>query len=313
MVDMDRFEVMRIFVAVADCASFTQAADRLGLSKAAVSSGVRDLEARVGVRLFHRTTRTVRLTQDGVSFYERCAAMLADMDELETTFQHGEHSIQGRLRVDMPAQLARNIVVPRLPEFFAVHPKLMLELSCTDRRVDLISEGFDCVLRIGTLPDSSLIAKPLGYFRTINCASPAYIKRFGMPKNLHELSDHRLVYYALNLGAKPEGFEYFDGETYRSFEMAGVLMVNNTDAYEAACAAGLGIIQAPDIGLLRMIDEGSLVELLPQLNAEPMPVSLIYANRKHLSKRVQVFMAWLQTILSPYLVPISAVQNEPKD
>jgi DNA-binding transcriptional LysR family regulator len=310
---MDRFEAMRIFVSVADCASFTQAANRMGLSKAAVSSGVRDLEARVGVRLFHRTTRTVRLTQDGASLYERCTAMLADMDELETTFQHGEHSIQGRLRVDMPAQLARNIVVPRLPEFFAAHPNLMLELSCTDRRVDVVSEGFDCVLRIGTLRDSSLIARPLGYFRTINCASPAYIKRFGMPKNLHELSAHRLVYYSSNLGAKPEGFEYFDGEAYRCVEMAGVLTVNNTDAYETACAAGLGIIQAPDIGLLRMIDEGRLVELLPQLNAEPMPVSLIYANRKHLSKRVQVFMSWLQTILYPYLLPISAVQNEPKN
>jgi DNA-binding transcriptional LysR family regulator len=281
----------------------------MGLSKAAVSSGVRDLEARVGVRLFHRTTRSVQLTQDGASLYERCAAMLADMDELEAAFQHGEHSIQGRLRVDMPARLAKNIVVPRLPDFFAAHPNLMLELSCTDRRVDVISEGFDCVLRIGTLRDSSLIARPLGYFRTINCASPDYIKRFGMPKNLHELSDHRLVYYAPNLGTKPEGFEYFDGETYCCIEMAGVLTVNNADAYEAACTAGLGIIQAPDIGMRMMIEEGSLIELLPNLRAEPMPVSLIYANRKHLSKRVQVFMSWLQTILSPYLLPNSAIEK----
>jgi DNA-binding transcriptional LysR family regulator len=299
---MDRFDLMRIFVCVADRNSFTQAAESLGLSKASVSSGVRDLEERLGVRLFHRTTRTVQLTQDGAALYDRCVSLLADMEELETVFQHGEHSIQGRLRVDMPARLARNIVVPRLPEFIAVHPNLALELSCTDRRVDVISEGFDCVLRVGTLRDSTLIARQLGYFRIINCASPQYIKRLGMPKKLKDLSRHQLIHYAMNLGTKPEGFEYFDGETYQCFDMPGALTVNNADAYEAACTAGMGIIQAPDIGVRGLINDGVLVELLPTLQAEPMPVNLIYANRKHLSKRVQVFMAWLQTIIAPHLL-----------
>jgi DNA-binding transcriptional LysR family regulator len=297
---MDRFDAMRIFVCVADRASFTQAADSLGVSKAAVSAGVQYLEAHVGVRLFHRTTRSVQLTQDGVAMYDRCASLLADVEELETAFQIGGETIQGRLRVDMPVRLAHNVVIPRLPEFLALHPSLELELSCTDRRVDLIGEGFDCVLRVGNLPDSNLIARALGKFRMLNCASPAYIKRYGMPKKLADLSQHRVVQYAVNFGAKAEGFEYFDGQNYQTVQMQSLLTVNNTDAYEAACLAGLGIIQAPEVGMLEHIKAGRLIALLPKLYAEAMPVNLIYANRKHLSKRVQVFMAWIQDVLAPY-------------
>jgi DNA-binding transcriptional LysR family regulator len=202
----------------------------------------------------------------------------------------------------MPTRLARNIVIPKLPEFLNLHPKLSLELSCTDRIVDVISEGFDCVLRVGNLRDSSLVARPLGYFPTLNCASPAYIKCFGTPKKLSDLAKHHLIHYAPQLGSKPEGFEYFDGESYRIFEMGGVLTVNNTDAYEAACLAGLGIIQVPDLGARAQIKAGRYIEILPKLKAEPMPVNLIYASRKHLSKRVQVFMSWLQEVLQPHTV-----------
>jgi DNA-binding transcriptional LysR family regulator len=302
---MDRFEAMRIFVCVADRASFTQAADSLGVSKATVSGGVQYLEAHVGVRLFHRTTRTVQLTQDGMALYDRCISLLADVEELETTFQFTTQPIQGRLRVDMPARLAHNVMIPRLPEFLDEHPGIVLELSCTDRRVDVVSEGFDCVLRIGNLPDSTLIARPLGTFRMVNCASPAYIERYGIPKKLTELGKHRMIHYASNFTGKPDGFEYFDGQYFQEFEMQGSLTVNNADAYEAACLAGLGIIQAPDIGMRAHIQSGRLIAVLPKYQAEAMPVNLIYANRKHLSKRVQVFMAWVETVLAPYTAPMN--------
>jgi DNA-binding transcriptional LysR family regulator len=293
---------MQIFVRVAELGSFTQAADSLGLPKASISTAVKQLEGLLGTRLLHRTTRKVQLTQDGQTVYERSKDLLADIDELQSMFQHGEAAISGRLRVDMPSGVARNIVIPQLRAFLETHPKLELELSSTDRRVDIVREGFDCVLRVGMLGDSSLIARPLGRFRMVNCASPAYLERHGMPRGLDDLARHRLVHYVSSLGAKPMGWEYFDGERYRTFDMEGVMTVNNADAYQAACLAGLGLIQVPETGVRNLIAEGSLVEVLPQYQAEPMPVSLLYANRRHLSKRVQVFMAWMTQIMQPHVV-----------
>jgi DNA-binding transcriptional LysR family regulator len=298
---MNTLEAMQIYVRVAEMASFTQAADSLGLPKATISVAVKQLESEVGTRLLHRTTRKVEMTQDGRAFYERSRDMLADMEELQTMFQGGEQ-ISGRLRVDMSSGIARNLVIPRLPEFLAQHPRLELELSSTDRRVDLVREGFDCVLRVGALVDSSLIARPLGRFRQINCASPAYVARYGMPASLGDLAQHRLVHYVSTLGAKPIGFEYFDGTSTHTFAMSGSITVNNSDAYQAACLAGLGIIQAPASGCLHLIADGALVEVLPQYPAEPMPVSLLYANRRHLPKRAQVFMEWIAALMRPHLV-----------
>ncbi|MGZ5818989.1 MAG: LysR family transcriptional regulator [Burkholderiaceae bacterium] len=299
---MNRLEAMQIFVRVAELASFTQAADSMGLPKASISSAVKQLESLLGTRLLHRTTRKVQLTQDGQTVYERSKDLLADMDELQSMFQQGEAAISGRLRVDMSSGVARNIVIPQLPAFLEVHPRLELELSSTDRRVDIVREGFDCVLRVGMLTDSTLIARPLGRFHMVNCASPAYLRRYGTPNSLGDLAHHRLIQYTPSLGAKPAGWEYFDGVRYSNLSMAGVITVNNADAYQAACLAGLGLIQVPQTGVRSLIEEGRLVDVLPQFQAEPMPVSLLYANRRHLPKRVQVFMAWITEIMQPYVV-----------
>ena len=171
---MDQLDAMRIFLRVAELASFTQAATSLGLPKASVSGAVQRLETQLGVRLLQRTTRRVQLTQDGQAYYERSRDLLADMEELHGMFSRDATRLTGRLRVDMPASLARLGLLPRLPEFLAQHPGLALELGCSDRRVDLVREGFDCVIRVGALADSSLVARPLGLLRQINCASPAY-------------------------------------------------------------------------------------------------------------------------------------------
>ncbi len=300
---MHRLEAIQIFIRVAELASFTQAADSLGLPKASISGAVKQLEGMLGARLLHRTTRKVQMTQDGQAFYERSKDLLADMDELESMFQHGEAALSGRLRVDMSSGVARNIVIPQLPAFLDAHPKLELELSSTDRRVDIVREGFDCVLRVGMLGDSSLIARPLGRFKMINCASPAYLARYGVPMQIDQLARHRVVHYVPSLGAKPAGWEYHDGDACRTMPMAGTITVNNADAYQAACLAGLGLIQAPQPGVQHLIEAGRLVEVLPQHQAEPMPVSLLYANRRHLPRRVQVFMAWMAQIMAPHLVP----------
>lgn len=298
---MNHLEAMQIFARVAELASFTRAADSLGLPKATASTAVQQLEGWLGTQLLHRTTRRVQMTQDGQAFYERCKDLLADMDEVQGMFQRAPQSLRGRLRVDMPGGMALSFVMPALPAFLQAHPQLELEISCTDRFVDVVREGFDCVLRVGTLPDTRLVARPLGRFRIITCASPDYVRRHGMPQRVEDLGAHRLVHYTTAFGSKPDGWEYWDGTQYRMVPMTGAVTVNSVEAYEAACLAGLGLIQAPVSGLRHLLEQGRLVEVLPQYHAEPMPVSLLYAHRRNLPQRVQAFMAWITDTLRPYL------------
>ncbi|SHE88104.1 DNA-binding transcriptional regulator, LysR family [Microbulbifer donghaiensis] len=302
---MRLLESMQVFLRVAEQGSFTAAADSLGRSRASVSSAVQQLESLLGTRLLHRTTRSVQMTQDGQVFYERCRDLLADMDELQNLFREDTSELHGRLRVDMPLPIARDIVIQRLPEFLRQHPRLEVELSSTDRFVDVVREGFDCVLRVGALEDSSLIARPLGYYRMVNCASTEYLAEHGTPRTLDELERHQLIHYVLTLGSHSAGFEYEDPEkpgAEKSQPMRGAVTVNNTATYLDACIAGLGIIQVPEAGVHPYLQSGELEEILPQYRPAPMPVSLVYAHRRHLPKRVQVFMAWVAEIMKPRLV-----------
>jgi DNA-binding transcriptional LysR family regulator len=292
---------MHIFVRVAELASFTRAAESMGLQKASASMAIRQLEDEIGTRLLHRTTRKVQLTQDGRAFYERCKDLLAQVDEVQSMFQSRSQSLRGRLRVDMPSGIAQDHVIPKLPGFLREHPLLEIEVSSTDRKVDVIREGFDCVLRIGAVEDPSLIARPLGRFRLLNCVSARYVEERGVPRTLNDLESHILVHYVTTLGGKSQGFEYFDGAKYRTVTMRGPLTVSSAGAYQAGCLAGLGIIQAPAVSLQPLVERGELVEVLPDLRAEPMPVWFVYAHRRNVSRRVQVFMAWVAEILAPYL------------
>ncbi len=295
---MNQIEAMRIYVRVAELASFTAAANQLGLPKASVSAAVQQLEGELGTRLLHRTTRRVQMTQDGQVFYERSRDILDDVEELQGLFREGPTLLRGRLRVDMPQVVARDTVLPHLPAFLEAHPELEIELSSTDRRVDLVREGFDCVLRVGSLDDSSLIARPVGHYRMINCASPAYLARMGTPQTLADLAGHQLVHYVGTLGARDPGFEYVDAEGATVYiSMPGALTVNSTLTYQGAAMEGLGIIQVPEVGAREELVAGRLVEILPDFRPAPMPVSLIYANRRHLPRRVQVFMQWLSGLM----------------
>jgi len=308
---MDLLDTLAVFSRVAELASFTQAAQAIGAPKASVSLAVQRLEAELGTRLLHRTTRRVQLTQDGLALYERGKDLLADVDELRALFRPADSGVSGRLRVDMPLGAARNVLVPRLPELLAAHPGLAIELSSTDRRVDVVREGFDCVLRVGPLSDSSLIARPLGRYRAVNCASPAYLAAHGRLRTESDLARHRLVHYSLLLGSKPAGFEIEDRASpggARFVEMDGAVTVNNSEAYLAACLAGLGIVQVPAPAVAAAFADGRLVEVLPRLRAPPMPVVLLYPHRRQLPRRVQVFMAWVQEVMSPHLLPWNAAR-----
>ena len=297
---MNLLEHMRIFSRVAELSSFTQAADHLGLPRATVSTSVQQLENLLGARLLHRTTRKVLLTQDGQAFYERCTDALADMDELQTMFQQTQASgLKGRVRIDMSTVMARNAVLPRLPELLQLHPQLEVEVSSTERRVDLVREGFDCVLRAGKA-ELGLIAKPLAALRMVNAVSPAYVARHGLPRSLGELSTHRLVHYTSVLGSKSGGFEYAQGDSDKAIAMQGQVAVNNAEAYQAACVAGLGLIQAPYVGLRELLASGQLLRVLPDFEARSMPLSLVYASRRNQATRVRVVMDWLARVVVAY-------------
>jgi DNA-binding transcriptional LysR family regulator len=298
---LQRLDALEIFVKVAELASFTAAADQLGVPKARVSTTVQQLERELGTRLLHRTTRKVQPTPDGEAFCERCKALLGDVDELQALFLGTPQALQGRVRIDMPVGVANNLVIPALPAFLAAHPQLEVELCSTDRRVDLVREGFDCVLRVGEVGDGSFVARRLGTLEQINCASPAYLKRHGRPRRLEDLAKHRIVHYAATPGTRPDGFEYHDGQAWRMWPMQGAVTVNNAQAYDAACRAGLGIIQAPAVGLRRWVRSGDLAEVLPRHRARPLPVSLLYAGPRHVSRRLQAVMAWIEQVLAPYL------------
>lgn len=304
---MSPFDRMHIFVRVAELASFTQAAEALGIPKASASTAVQQLETQLGTRLLHRTTRRVQLTQDGQAYYERCKDLLADVDELQSMFQHADGAgLKGRVRIDMSTGMARNVVVPRLPELLARHPGLEVELSSTERRVDVVREGFDCVLRTGAVVDSSLVARPLGLVRLVNCASPAYLRAHGTPRSLADLPGHRLVHFVNTLGARSAGFEAVVDGALVLTPMQGALTVNNAEAYMAGCLAGLGLIQVPHLGVVDLLARGDLVEVLPQLAAPPMPLTLMYANRRNLPRRVRTVMDWLAQVVAEHLAQVAA-------
>ena len=298
---MNRFDAMQAFVRVAELQSFTAAAENLGLPKSTVSTAVQHLENHLKTQLLYRTTRRVQLTHDGQAFYERAKDVLADMDDIDTMFRQTPAGLDGRLRIDMPVHIARNLIIPRLPQFLAQHPELNVELSCTDRRVDVVAEGFDCVIRVGQMTDSNLMARSLGVLHMANIASPGYVQRYGMPQTLQDLDHHRMVHYVTQLGSKPDGFEYFDGDNYRLYPVPGQVFVDNTLSYHSAVVAGLGIIQAPRLGLLDHVRAGALVEVLPHLHAEPMPVALVYPQRRNPARRVRAFMDWVAGLLNAYI------------
>ncbi|MCA7950621.1 LysR family transcriptional regulator [Burkholderia seminalis] len=299
---MQNLDALLIFARVAEMTSFTRAAESLGIQKGRVSMVIRQLERDVGVALLHRTTRSVQLTDDGRAFYSRARDLLADVQELQSMFAADGARLRGRLRVDMPTELARSVVVPALPQLLAAHPELELELSSTDRRVDLVQEGFDCVIRLGPIVDETLIARPLGRLRMINAASPGYLARYGVPHTLDDLlrDGHRMVQYSLTLGARHAGWEYPSSDGYATLALPSAMQVNNVQTYHAAGLAGIGLIQAGYSGVATHVASGALVEVLPDLRPEPLAASLVVAHRRNLSPRVRAFMDWIERVLAPY-------------
>ncbi|HCM1921238.1 TPA: LysR family transcriptional regulator [Salmonella enterica subsp. salamae serovar 16:m,t:e,n,x] len=290
---MDKIYAMKLFVRVAERESFSRAAEDIGLPKGSVSRQIQALEHQLGIRLLHRTTRRVQLTQDGMVYYERAKDLLSNLDELEGLFQPDPASISGKIRVDIPPGLASSLIMPRLPTFLHHYPGIALELCSSDRQVGLLREDFDCVVRTDPLHAPGILTRPLGKLTRVNCASPQYLARFGYPENLDDLASHAMVHYSLTPGVSSPGFAFETPHGMQWVKTGGMLTVNSTETWHTACLAGLGIIQTPRIAVREALRAGTLIEILPQYRAAPLSVTLHYPHRRNLSRRVHLFMVWL--------------------
>ncbi|MFM2086041.1 MAG: hypothetical protein RLZZ237_910 [Pseudomonadota bacterium] len=295
---MDRFDAMRLFTRIVELNSFTKAAHDLGFPKATVTHAIKQLEARLRVRLLHRTTRQVTPTLDGQAYYQRCVRLLADLEETENVFSAAVQQPAGKLRIDMHSTLGMHFVMPVLDQFCARYPLIELEIGMGDRLVDLVREGVDCVLRVGVLTDSSMVARRVALLEQVTCASPAYLAAHGTPQTLADLQGHRAVNFFSAHTGKLWPFEFKADGQLHSLELPGTVSVNNADAYHACCRAGMGLIQAPRYHLEKSIAAGDLCEILPALRPDPVPVSVMYPHHRQLSSRVRVFADWLASLFA---------------
>ena len=294
---MDQVDLLRVFVHVADMRSFIKTAKALNLPRATVSLAVQQLEQRMGARLLHRTTRLVQLTPDGQTLLERSRSWLADADAIDGLFRKAPTEIAGRLSVDVPSRIARRLVAPALPAFFERYPNVQVMLGSTDRPIDLVQEGVDCAIRVGPLDSTSLVARPLGALTLINCASPAYLARHGVPNAPEDLPKHWAIDYASAGGARIAAWEYRNGEQTINMPMRSRVAVNNAETYIACCLSGLGLIQIPRYDVQEHLEAGELIEVLPAWRAAPMQVSAIYPHWRHRADRVEAFVSWLISLL----------------
>ena len=290
---MDRLQAMQVFTRVVDTNSFTRAAETLDLPRASVTTIIQNLEAFLGTRLMHRTTRRLSLTPDGAAYYERCVRILADVEETEASFQSGNKKPHGKLRIDMPGSIGRLLVIPALCEFHTRYPDIDLQLGLTDRPVDLLQEGVDCVVRVGALQDSSLVARRIGLFEGVTCASPDYIERAGTPVSLEDLDNHRAVNYFSSRTGRTLDWAFLVNGNEVEVKMKGIVSVNDADAYVTCGLEGFGLIQPALFMVLPHLRSGQLVEVLPELKPLPMPISAVYPHSRHLSPKVRVFVDWI--------------------
>ena len=297
---MDKFKAIEVFVRVVDLGSFSRAADTLAIPKATVSTLMQELESQLGVRLLNRTTRRVGLTADGAAYYERCVRLLDDLREADAAVsaQHGQ--LEGRLKVDMPTSLARLLLHKDIPQLLARYPGLQLELGCSDRLINVVNEGVDCVLRVGELRDPTLVARRVGELRLVTVAAPSYLAQHGAPQHPLDLmqAPHRCVHYFMG-GGKNYPFDFQRGEEKLSLQPPGALAVNDSNAYWDACVAGLGIGQLAESVIKTPGHDTQLVPVLTEWCAGVMPVHVVFPSNRHLSTRVQAFVEWAATLFTP--------------
>jgi LysR family transcriptional regulator, regulator for bpeEF and oprC len=297
---MNKLQAMQVFVRVVETGAMTRAADSLQIPKATATTLIQQLEADLGVKLLNRTTRSVSVTTDGAAYYPRCVAILAQIHDTEESLAHRHAAPGGRLRVDAPTLLARWVLVPALPGFFARYPDIDLALGCSERRADLIEEGIDCAVWSGELEDSSLIARRVGLLYFGTCASPSYLAAHGQPHHPDELASHRCINHFSPRTGKIFDWVFAKNGARIQTALRGHVALDDENSYLAAAEAGLGVAQIPAFVLKEALEHGTLELVLGDWFPEPAPLHVVYPQNRHLSSKIRVFVDWVAELFAEH-------------
>lgn len=290
-------ELMTIFVKVVELRSFTKAADALQLHRPAVSKSIQQLEVDLGVKLLHRTTRSLSVTAEGDEIYQRAKALLGDVNEMMASVSPTQPP-RGRLRIDAPLALMHTILIPSLNEFQALYPQIEIVLTASDRLTDMVSEGVDCVIRLGELVDSSFISRRVGTVRMATCAAPAYLEKYGTPLTPDDLVHHNAIHFFSEHSREVMEWKFvMDGKVI-SRRPGSSMLVNNSDVLLSCGLAGLGMLHALQTALDPHIQSGELREVLTDYATVTKPVSILFPDRRYLSPKVRVFIDWFSKVFA---------------
>lgn len=288
---MDKFQEITTFTAVVDAGSFVKAADRLNMSKAAVSRHLVDLETRLGIRLLHRTTRKLSLTEEGELFYQRCKEILETIESAENEITSHTDDVSGHIRINAPFSFGIRKLAPLWGIFHQKYPKVTLDVVLSDRLVDVVDEGYDMAIRIAALSSSTMVSKKLTDTRIVLCASPKYLKEHGTPTKPADLVNHQVINYSYWAGKEEWSFDGPKGK--ESVHIKPFMQTNNGDTCLVAAVAHQGIVLQPSFIVGDAIRAGDLVEIMPQYKSIELGIYAIFPTRKHIAPKVRVLIDFL--------------------
>jgi len=288
---LNKLREIECFVAVAELGSFVKAADALGISKAAVSRTVLELEARLGSRLMQRTTRRLSLTEAGTLYLERCKQIVAALEEADDLLSAGAANPTGLLRINAPLTFGVLHLAPLWPMFLERHPGVALDITLSDRIVDIIDEGYDMAIRIARLSDSTLVHRKLTTTNLQVCASPAYLEKHGTPMHPHELAQHQAICYSYN--ASKDDWQFTGPEGPVNVKVNSRMHVNNGDSCVEAALGGIGVTRQPTFMIDRHLRSGQLVPILTDYTSPELGIYAVYPSRAHLPAKVRAMLDFL--------------------
>lgn len=310
---MDQLLALRVFVRIAESGAFSKAADSMNIPRPTVTKLVQDLERHLGTKLLHRTTRRVSVTPEGVAYYERATRLIGDLDEMDESAARARAQLRGRIRVDIGSVLANMVLIPALPGFRARHPELHIDLGVSDRAIDLIGEGVDCVIRGGELADTSLVARRIADLDWVTCASPLYLGARGVPKHPSELLPfeleskdktrglgHAIAGYFSSLTGRASPLEFRKGDEQVLVQGQVVVAVNESTAHLSALLAGVGLGQAFKFMVEPHLHSGRLRTVLDDWSRPRQTLHVIYPSNRHLSAKTRLFVDWVAEVFAPF-------------
>ena len=310
---MDQLLALRVFIRIAESGAFSKAADSMNIPRPTVTKLMQDLERHLDTKLLHRTTRRVSVTSEGAAYYERATRLIGDLDDMDESMVRAQAQPRGRIRVDIGSVLANMILIPALPSFRALYPELHIDLGVSDRPIDLIGEGVDCVIRGGELADTSLVARRLADLDWVTCASPSYLAVHGVPIHPSELMHpgpaakkttggpgHAILGYFSSLTGRPFPLEFCKAAEQVLVQGQVVVGVNDSSAYLSTLLSGVGLGQAFRFMVAPHLESGKLRTVLDDWSRPRHRLSVIYPSNRHLSAKTRLFVEWVAHVFAPF-------------